>query len=110
MTYEEALKYHRQSYQAFVERLWDGDEDNNPYDEAFRMAFDAIEKQIPQNPTERIEVVPIRDENGAYIDADVHIVFHCPECGDWVANEESEGFTFCPECGQRIDRRTKEDA
>lgn len=48
LTPEEALKYHCQSHQAFVETLRDGDEDNNPFDEAFRMAIAALRKQTPK--------------------------------------------------------------
>lgn len=43
MTNEDAIKYHRENYQSFVETLWDGNEENNPYDEAFRMAISALE-------------------------------------------------------------------
>lgn len=45
MTYEEAIWYHNQNFQTFIDTLWDGDEENNPYDEAFRIALDALKKQ-----------------------------------------------------------------
>ncbi len=52
MTTEEAIKFHKRNYQAFIDTMWDGDEDNNPYEEAFRMAISAL-GSIDKIKTER---------------------------------------------------------
>ena len=48
--------------------------------EAMRMAIQALEKQIPKK----------RDS------------YSCPICSHYF--EDGEYFTYCPECGQRIER------
>ena len=48
--------------------------------EAFQMAINALEKQIPKK----------RDS------------YNCPVCSHYF--EDGECFTYCPECGQRLER------
>ena len=48
--------------------------------EAFQMALQALEKQIPKK----------RDS------------YNCPVCSHYF--EDGECFTYCPECGQRLGR------
>ena len=60
------------------------------YSEAFDMAIEALEKQIPKKPVYYIfgkEKYP-----------------KCPCCGDgWNMNEYGNGMVHCWECGQAID-------
>lgn len=66
-------------------------------------AIEALEKQIPKKPYDKVIVQPVIDQNGAYVDADVHITFHCPVCGKYVGCElEESHYNYCFECGQRI--------
>lgn len=71
--------------------------------EGTKMLCEAFDKQIPKEPTDKIIVEPVIDQNGAYVDADVHITFHCPVCGEYVGCElEESHYNYCFECGQRI--------
>lgn len=69
----------------------------------------ALEKQIPQKPVEQIDVKPVQDENGAYVDAEDHIYYTCPRCGECVGTEEGTIYKFCFGCGQAIDGSESEE-
>lgn len=72
--------------------------------EGTKMICDVLDKQISKKPTDKVIVQPVIDQNGAYIDADVHITFHCPVCGEYVGCElEESHYNYCFECGQAID-------
>lgn len=60
------------------------------------------ERDIPKKPIEQIDIKPVQDENGAYVDSDDYIYYTCPVCGEWVGSEDSIN-KFCFECGQAID-------
>lgn len=66
------------------------------------MVIEALEKQIPMKPVEKIDVNPVIDEAGAYVDAVVQLNLHCPVCGEWVGIEDYGCDLFCRQCGQRI--------
>jgi len=88
MTNNEALKWHRMSYQAFIDSMWDGDEENNPFDQAFIMAISALEKQIPK------KLKP--HKSGGWI---------CTKCKAFFEKTGCNfiDISYCPYCGQAID-------
>ena len=59
--------------------------------EAFQMAINALEKQIPKKP---IEMKPTDKLMNGY--------YSCPICGDWVGMDEYSN-NYCANCGQVID-------
>ena len=63
--------------------------------EAFDLAIQAIEKQIPLKP---------QLESDGYSDGElVYDTWICPKCGEDY-EIDSHDYNYCPECGQRIDR------
>ena len=76
MTLEDAVKHMREVYQTFVDTMWDGNEEN-PYDEAFRMAIEALEEasrcrwhDLRKNP----EDLPINDYGKPYSRRGIYLV------------------------------------
>lgn len=76
---------------------------------AYETAIKALEKQVPKKPVETLEVKPVYDENGAYIDADTYINLHCPSCGEWVGMADNGCSNYCCSCGQAIDWKEVEE-
>ena len=64
----------------------------------------ALKKQIPKEPTDQIEIVPVQNEKGKWLFTEDFIDYYCPVCREWVGNENSI-YKFCPECGQAINGR-----
>ena len=63
--------------------------------EAFDLAIQAIEKQIPLKP---------QLESDGYSDGElVYDTWICPKCGEDYEIDFHD-YKYCPECGQRIDR------
>ena len=63
--------------------------------EAFNLAIQAIEKQIPLKP---------QLESDGYSDGElVYDTWICPKCGEDYEIDFHD-YKYCPECGQRIDR------
>lgn len=61
------------------------DNQNNDYDEALKLGIEALEKQIPKEPTNRL----------------------CPTCGSITHTDCGDSFLdysleFCPNCGQAL--------
>lgn len=63
----------------------------------------AKEKQIPKKPNDEIKTIPILDENGAYVDADISVILLCPICGNQVGIDDCID-NYCSYCGQKLDR------
>ena len=63
---------------------------------------EALEKLKPKPPKDNLKINPIIDDNGAYVDADIIVYLHCPNCGEMVGIDENVD-KFCCECGQAID-------
>ena len=63
---------------------------------------EALEKSKPKPPKDSLKINPIIDDNGAYVDADIIVYLHCPNCGEVVEIDENID-KFCRECGQAID-------
>lgn len=82
MNYEEAIKTIKIA-KADVE--WNYPMD---YQEAFDIAIDCIDKQIPKKPIEK-------DEGW--------IRWFCPTCNSQVGAVMERKYHFCDECGQAID-------
>ena len=93
MTEKEAIKY--------LEIMKLGTEDNSVGEiqkEMYDMAIKALEKQIPKKPNEKLGL------------------YECPICNSGVGfrvgfrSDEVcyEGFNYCSNCGQAIDRGEKE--
>lgn len=69
---------------------------------------DAVEKQIPKEPNDRIDVAPVIDDNGAYVDAEIYVNLFCPICGECVGGDEWRDI-FCCKCGQAIAQEVEDD-
>ena len=69
----------------------------------------ALRRQIPYKPIGHIDVKPVQDENGAYVDSKDHIYYTCPMCGECVGTEEGAIYKFCFGCGQAIDGSESEE-
>lgn len=69
-------------------------------EEAFRVAVEAIEKQIPKKPNLW---------GDGYFDGEpVFDMWDCPRCGS-TYEVDGEEHDYCPHCGQHIDWRTEEE-
>lgn len=68
---------------------------------------EAVEKQKPKKPKDRLKINPVIDCNGAYIDADTTVYLFCPNCGEIVGIDETVN-KFCRVCGQAIDENLEE--
>lgn len=70
--------------------------------EEIAMAVDALRKQIPMPPKDRVLVEPVIDQNGAYVDVeDIRLSFNCPVCGEFLGYGVCD--PYCPRCGQALD-------
>ena len=68
------------------------------YEEAIKMAIEALEKQIPKKL--------IKYD----IDYSGNPLFRCPVCGDsWNSNEFGDGIEYCWTCGQALDWSDADD-
>lgn len=77
------------------------------YREEFDILQELVNKTIPVKAEMRLEVRPEYGENGAYVDADVVVNYHCPKCGTWIScdyavSDKEELTTICSGCGQEI--------
>ena len=70
--------------------------------EAFSMAINALEKQIPKKSNDEIKTIPELDENGAYVDADTYVYLLCPICGNQVGIDDCID-NYCSDCGQKLE-------
>ena len=68
---------------------------------------ETLEKSKPKPPKDNLKINPIIDDNGAYVDADIIVYLHCPNCGEMVGIDENID-KFCCECGQAIDTENLE--
>lgn len=69
---------------------------------------EAVEKQKAQKPKDSLEINPVIDGNGAYVDADTTVYLLCPNCEELVGIEENCD-NYCRECGQKIDKESEEE-
>lgn len=92
MTYKEAKRRLKDHFNVHRHK----DEKPHPYlDEAEKMMYEALEKQIPKKPTYKEETSIVFGK---------HKAPYCPCCGDsWNCNEFGESMKYCWECGQAID-------
>ena len=68
---------------------------------AFRLAVDALKKQIPKHP----------DYEGDGYDPEGELIYdtwRCPNCGEAYEVDYDE-YDYCPNCGQRIDWSEEDD-
>ena len=63
---------------------------------------EAVEKQKAKKPKDSLEIKPVIDRNGAYVDADMTVYLLCPNCGEMVGIYDNCD-NYCRECGQAID-------
>ena len=61
-----------------------------------------MEKQKAKKPKDSLEIKPVIDRNGAYVDADMTVYLLCPNCGEMVGIYDNCD-NYCRECGQAID-------
>lgn len=69
---------------------------------------EAVEKQKAKKPKDSLEINPVIDGNGAYVDADTTVYLLCPNCEELVGIEENCD-NYCRECGQKIDKESEEE-
>ena len=83
----------------FTDIHWEADErrEHEEYVEALQKAVEAIEKQIPKEPIERIATQPVKIGNGFFgKGVKVHT---CPHCKGLIARVHE----CCYHCGQKLD-------
>lgn len=64
--------------------------------EAYRMAIEALEKQIPKKPVWKLDSYYHRMGKGKKAPC-------CQICFEDLLDEKNDCFKFCPECGQAVD-------
>lgn len=91
MIYEEAVK----KFEPYI----DNEAYTDSFQEACKMAIEALERQIPKKAT--VEPLYVK---GNPIPIDYYVM--C-ECGKWICYpteyEAKENYKYCPKCGNRIE-------
>lgn len=90
--YENALNHYRA-----LEKSLEQEPVNKELLEHTRVAIEAIEKQIPEEPVMDCVVSADNDDT-------VYDTWYCPNCHEKYRTEH-DGHNYCLECGQAIDWR-----
>lgn len=75
---------------------------------AFKVAIEALEKQIPKKPIDKFSTHAIYDNDGNYLEQLDITTFKCPVCNHILASGEisitdCDEIHCCDNCGQAID-------
>lgn len=94
MTYEKAIGWMMVKKQCIIECPDDANDASKEIIEAYNMAIEALEKQIPKKPIKKKMKIKDCIDQIRFFEETV-----CPSCGERMCCD----WKFCFECGQSID-------